>query len=54
LPASLYYLIWRGLRQSEYFDRWSERFACTAASRSTDCLWLHAVSVGEVNAAIRW
>ena len=27
LPVSLYYLIWRGLRQREYFDRWSERFA---------------------------
>ena len=24
LPLSLYYLIWRGLRQREYLDRWSE------------------------------
>ena len=52
LPASLYYLIWRGLRQSEYFDRWSERFALYRSEPIDDCLWLHAVSVGEVNAAI--
>ena len=52
LPASLYYLIWRGLRQREYFDRWSERFALYRGGAGADCLWLHAVSVGEVNAAI--
>jgi len=52
LPLSLYYLIWRGLRQSEYFDRWSERFALYRSDPIPDCLWLHAVSVGEVNAAI--
>jgi 3-deoxy-D-manno-octulosonic-acid transferase len=52
LPASLYYLIWRGLRQREYFDRWSERFALYRGTPCADCLWLHAVSVGEVNAAI--
>jgi 3-deoxy-D-manno-octulosonic-acid transferase len=52
LPVSLYYLIWRGLRQREYFDRWSERFALYRSPPLDDCLWLHAVSVGEVNAAI--
>jgi 3-deoxy-D-manno-octulosonic-acid transferase len=53
LPLSLYYLIWRGLRQREYFDRWSERFALYRGPRIDEgCLWLHAVSVGEVNAAI--
>jgi 3-deoxy-D-manno-octulosonic-acid transferase len=52
LPVSLYYLIWRGLRQREYFDRWSERFALYRIPPLDDCLWLHAVSVGEVNAAI--
>ncbi|MEO8160012.1 MAG: lipid IV(A) 3-deoxy-D-manno-octulosonic acid transferase [Arenimonas sp.] len=52
LPASLYYLVWRGLRQKEYFDRWSERFALYRGAPIGDCLWLHAVSVGEVNAAI--
>jgi 3-deoxy-D-manno-octulosonic-acid transferase len=52
LPLSLYYLMWRGLRQNEYFDRWSERFALYRGAPILDCLWLHAVSVGEVNAAI--
>lgn len=52
LPASLYYLIWRGLRQREYFDRWSERFALYRGEGLRDCLWVHAVSVGEVNAAM--
>ena len=52
LPLSLYYLMWRGLRQNEYFDRWSERFALYRSEPIADCLWLHAVSVGEVNAAI--
>lgn len=51
LPISLYYLIWRGLRQSEYFDRWSERFAFYRGAGVPGCLWLHAVSFGEVNAA---
>jgi len=52
LPLSLYHLIWRGLRQREYFDRWSERFAFYRNPGHEDCLWLHAVSVGEVNAAV--
>jgi 3-deoxy-D-manno-octulosonic-acid transferase len=51
LPISLYYLIWRGLRQREYFDRWSERFALYRGEGLSECLWIHAVSVGEVNAA---
>ena len=51
LPVSLYYLIWRGLRQREYFDRWSERFALYRGEGLPGCLWIHAVSVGEVNVA---
>ena len=51
LPVSLYYLIWRGLRQREYFDRWSERFALYRGEGLPESLWVHAVSVGEVNAA---
>lgn len=52
LPFSLYYLIWRGLRQQEYFNRWSERFAFYRGASHRECLWLHAVSVGEINAAV--
>ena len=51
LPISLYYLIWRGLRQREYMDRWSERFGLYRGVGLPECLWIHAVSVGEVNVA---
>ena len=54
-PITVYHLIWRGFRQPAYFQRWSERYAhypaATATATATAPLWLHAVSVGEVNAA---
>ena len=52
LPVTVYHLIWRGFRQREYFQRWHERYALYGDSpASTPVLWVHAVSVGEVNAA---
>ena len=52
LPVTVYHLIWRGFRQREYFQRWHERYAVYgAAPASVPVLWVHAVSVGEVNAA---
>lgn len=51
LPTTLYHLVWRGLRQKEYLQRWDERFAFYPGSERPQSLWLHAVSVGEVNAA---
>lgn len=51
LPTTLYHLVWRGLRQKEYLQRWDERFAFYPGRDARQCLWLHAVSVGEVNAA---
>jgi len=42
---------WRGLRDRRYWHGWSERFG--AAPRSSGGgLWVHAVSVGEVQAAL--
>jgi len=54
LPVTLYHLVWRGLRQREYLLRWSERYAQVDAlpELPPGALWVHAVSVGEVNAAI--
>ena len=50
-PVTVYHLIWRGFRYPEYFQRWNERYGSyDAAPRPVD-VWLHAVSVGEVNAA---
>ncbi|AXK72651.1 3-deoxy-D-manno-octulosonic acid transferase [Lysobacter sp. TY2-98] len=51
-PITVYHLIWRGFRQSAYFERWSERYASFGPQRDHRVLWVHAVSVGEVNAAI--
>ncbi|MGV8961457.1 MAG: lipid IV(A) 3-deoxy-D-manno-octulosonic acid transferase [Stenotrophomonas sp.] len=51
LPVTVYHLIWRGFRVREYFKRWDERYASYPESGGHPRVWLHAVSVGEVNAA---
>jgi 3-deoxy-D-manno-octulosonic-acid transferase len=51
VPVMLYHLVWRGLRDRNYFRRWSERFGWYARAPMDGSLWVHAVSVGEVNAA---
>jgi 3-deoxy-D-manno-octulosonic-acid transferase len=51
LPTTLYHLVWRGMRQREYLQRWDERFAFYPTAGEPGGFWLHAVSVGEVNAA---
>ena len=50
LPFTLYHLVWRGFRQPAYFQRWGERYARYAADVPPTPVWVHAVSVGEVNA----
>lgn len=51
VPVMLYHLVWRGLRDRNYFRRWSERFGWYGGPGLRESLWVHAVSVGEVNAA---
>lgn len=51
LPVTVYHLMWRGLRVREYFQRWGERYALYPTAPRQPHVWLHAVSVGEVNAA---
>ena len=56
-PITVYHLIWRGFRQPAYLQRWAERYAiyndgAYRASPHARTLWVHAVSVGEVNAAL--
>jgi 3-deoxy-D-manno-octulosonic-acid transferase len=52
LPVTVYHLIWRGFRQRAYLLRWNERYArYRGAASGREHLWVHAVSVGEVNAA---
>ncbi|MGH8062607.1 MAG: lipid IV(A) 3-deoxy-D-manno-octulosonic acid transferase [Pseudoxanthomonas sp.] len=50
-PVTVYHLIWRGFRFREYFQRWNERYASYPQPAQQVDVWLHAVSMGEVNAA---
>lgn len=50
-PATVYHLIWRGFRVPGYFQRWGERYAAWRGAPHQVDVWVHAVSVGEVNAA---
>ncbi|RPH99720.1 MAG: 3-deoxy-D-manno-octulosonic acid transferase [Lysobacterales bacterium] len=50
-PLVLLYLFLRGLRNPDYLARWSERFARFAAPAQSGGIAVHAVSLGEVNAA---
>ncbi|UYB53148.1 lipid IV(A) 3-deoxy-D-manno-octulosonic acid transferase [Xanthomonas sp. AM6] len=51
LPVTVYHLVWRGFRVRQYFQRWDERYASYPQARGRPRVWLHAVSVGEVNVA---
>lgn len=51
-PFFLLRLLWRGFKSPAYWQRWSERFGFSTPVLSEQPLWIHAVSVGEVRAAI--
>ena len=51
-PFVLIRLAWLGLKNPDYWDRWPERFAYISfAGDDRPVIWIHAVSVGEVQAA---
>ena len=50
-PLVLLRLAWRGLRTPDYWRRWPERFAFIEPPLGKRVIWIHAVSVGEVQAA---
>lgn len=50
-PLIVLRLLARGMRSRSYHRRWPERFGFFDAPGFRDSLWVHAVSVGEVNAA---
>ncbi len=53
VPYLLWHLWWRGRRNPAYRRRWSERFGYVPdQSRGGQRIWIHAVSVGEVQACI--
>jgi len=51
-PVYLAYLYWRGRRAPAYRDRWAERFGYYDADIQKGAIWIHAVSVGEAQAAL--
>ena len=44
------YLLYTAIRKKKYRDGWAEKFLglCPRRSSSKPCIWLHAVSVGEI------
>lgn len=53
VPGIIARLLWRSLRSPAHAKRWSERFGfISSAAADQDIIWLHAVSVGEVVAAV--
>ena len=51
-PYVLVRLLWRGLRQRAYWHRIPERFGFVPPLAASRVMWIHAVSVGEVRAAV--
>ncbi len=52
LPLALLRLVWRGIRSPNYLLRWGERLGRVPETVASGSIWVHAVSVGEVNAAL--
>ena len=54
LPAYFLRLCWKGLKNKEYLFRWGERLGLSShgPSEGKSIIWIHAVSVGEVNASM--
>jgi 3-deoxy-D-manno-octulosonic-acid transferase len=50
LPLVLLRLLWRSLRAPGYRRRWAERFGLFEPPPAWGGIWIHAVSVGEVQA----
>lgn len=51
-PFLLLRLAWRGWRAPAYWQRWPERFGFLPVLPVRNSVWIHAVSVGEVQAAV--
>ncbi|HEX9139181.1 MAG TPA: 3-deoxy-D-manno-octulosonic acid transferase [Steroidobacteraceae bacterium] len=51
LPWLSLQVLWRGLRERAYWQGWAERFGGGAAATARGGIWVHAVSVGEVQAS---
>jgi 3-deoxy-D-manno-octulosonic-acid transferase len=52
IPLALLRLVWRSRRAPAYRQRWRERLAAETEPPEPADVWVHAVSVGEVQAAL--
>lgn len=52
VPLFLWRLLCRGFRDRQYWYRWPERFGFSRLPQLPDSIWVHAVSVGEVQASV--
>jgi len=52
LPVYAGYWFFRGITNRSYWDRFGQRFGRGYPHLPAGCIWLHAVSVGEVQAAV--
>ena len=52
VPIILLRLFWRGFKAPEYRNRWTERLAVYKHHYPKNVIWIHAVSVGEVEAVL--
>lgn len=50
-PIYAAYWFFRGIVNKSYWDRFGQRFGLGYPNLSAGCIWVHAVSVGEVQAA---
>ncbi|RLA23407.1 MAG: 3-deoxy-D-manno-octulosonic acid transferase [Gammaproteobacteria bacterium] len=52
LPVYASYWVFRGLGNRTYWDRFGQRFGIGYPKFVAGCIWIHAVSVGEVQASV--
>jgi len=52
IPFFVLHLLWRGRKAPAYLKRWQERFGYYDFPPTRDTIWIHAVSVGEVQATM--
>ena len=52
VPLFVWRLFRRGFSARDYWQRWGERFGYSDQPELMDSIWVHAVSVGEVQAAV--
>ncbi|ADJ27468.1 lipid IV(A) 3-deoxy-D-manno-octulosonic acid transferase [Nitrosococcus watsonii] len=52
IPLVIIRLLWRGCRAPAYLHRWGERFGFAPFLTGKAVIWVHAVSVGEVQASL--